>query len=87
MYSKQYSLAGLEKVKRAWCLTLNLCASWRLLYTRSLEVVRCKEAMMRSHLCIVSVLYVRRVSANFKMISGRYTLRLSLKSNTLCEVT
>jgi hypothetical protein len=69
-----------RRSKRTWCLMLTLCASWRLLYTRNLEVIRCKEATMRSLLCIVSVQYVRRVSENFKVISGRYNIRILFKT-------
>lgn len=82
MYSTINSTAWQDwrRSRMTWCLMLALCASWRLLYTRSLEVVRRKETMMRSHLCIASVQYARGVSDNFKMISGRYNIRTFFKT-------
>jgi hypothetical protein len=75
MYNKGRAWQDWRRSRRSWCLMLTLCASWRLLQKRSLEVVGYKEAMMRSHLCIASVQYVRGVSEIFKIISGRYNIR------------
>lgn len=58
---------------------LTLFAPWSFLFTRSLEVVRCKTSDEKP-VCIVSIPYVGRVSEMFKRTSECYNIGTVFKT-------